>query len=386
VVSSTAYSTDISDGLTVSALNGNALSFSVGSDGVRVNNARILKTDILTDNAVLHVIDRVILGEAQASLPADCARTGTTWGDFTCWPGCTGDHVQCCRQMCYSTAPSDSILQLVSGRSDMSVLASLLNSEDVPDAVRLALARSGELTLFAPTDAAFAAFLENNEVPSGQALVDVLLYHVLGASVPSSALQPLQFPQTLLTTEGAVNKNGEGQALKITADANGVMLYAGAGTAGEAASVTAADVMASNGVIHVIDAVLVPPPSTVDVATANGLTSLLGAVTSVDLGEAVQTTPGITIFAPLNSAFADLGDLSNVTPEDLSSILTGHVVPSLVYSTDLSDGLTARALNGADVVVELRADGAYISGAKVVASDVLTQNAVVHVIDTVITP
>jgi uncharacterized surface protein with fasciclin (FAS1) repeats len=128
----------------------------------------------------------------------------------------------------------------------------------------------------------------------------------------------------------------------------------------------------------------------VDVAVANGsFTTLVAAVQAAGLVDALKGDGPFTVFAPTDEAFAALPAgtveaLLNDIPA-LTAILTYHVVPGTVMSTDLSEGLTATTLNGADVTITL-ANGAQVNGANIVAADVAASNGVIHVIDAVILP
>jgi uncharacterized surface protein with fasciclin (FAS1) repeats len=130
------------------------------------------------------------------------------------------------------------------------------------------------------------------------------------------------------------------------------------------------------------------------VALAMGTESLSTLVAAVKAGGLVETLQGegpFTVFAPTNEAFAALpeGTLDDLlkpeNKEKLASILTYHVVAGKVMSTDLSDGMKAKTVNGAEVTITT-ADGAKVNGANVVSADVAASNGVVHVIDAVILP
>jgi len=122
------------------------------------------------------------------------------------------------------------------------------------------------------------------------------------------------------------------------------------------------------------------------------LSTLVAAVKAGDLVETLQGDGPFTVFAPTNEAFSQLpaGTLENLLkPENkdqLVSILTYHVVPGKVMSTDLSDGLTAATANGAEVAFKVGDSGVSVNGANVVKADIQAENGVVHVIDKVILP
>jgi transforming growth factor-beta-induced protein len=163
----------------------------------------------------------------------------------------------------------------------------------------------------------------------------------------------------------------------ITAGENGVYV--------NDAEVTMTDVPASNGVIHVIDRVLIPPSG--DLVTtavaADDFTALTGAVTDAGLVETLSSDT-FTVFAPLDAAFDALMELP--TGEALVDVLTYHVIPGAVFSHSLSDGLTVQTVNGASVTFSVSPEGAMIDDANIVGVDIVTTNGVIHVIDKVIIP
>ncbi len=130
----------------------------------------------------------------------------------------------------------------------------------------------------------------------------------------------------------------------------------------------------------------------VDLAVGTeSLSTLVAALTAADLVSTMQSDGPFTVFAPTNEAFAALpaGTLEMLLkPENkemLVSILTYHVVSGKVMSTDLSDGMKAATVNGAEVTITTTG-GAKVNGANVVAADIVASNGVVHVIDAVILP
>jgi transforming growth factor-beta-induced protein len=156
--------------------------------------------------------------------------------------------------------------------------------------------------------------------------------------------------------------------------------------------VIAADVEATNGVIHVVDSVLLPNaflniPGLVQ--KNYNLTTLLGLVAErPDILEALSDPNGsFTVFAPTNEAFEDaLAAFPDLTEEQITEILTYHVIAgATVLSTDLEDGASVETLQGEDITVNLN-DGVQINNANVVAADIAGTNGVVHVIDAVILP
>ncbi|RMZ71429.1 TGF beta induced ig-h3 precursor [Pyrenophora seminiperda CCB06] len=151
----------------------------------------------------------------------------------------------------------------------------------------------------------------------------------------------------------------------------------------------AKDVRFTGGVIHIIDTVLSIPPLASDALTAGGLTSLRGALVAADLVDTVNGLDDVTIFAPSNEAFQSIGSaLPNLTTEQVSSILTYHVVAGTVgYSSTLKNNTVLETVNGANLTITIDADGdVFVNDALVIMTDVLIANGVVHVIDEVLNP
>jgi uncharacterized surface protein with fasciclin (FAS1) repeats len=242
---------------------------------------------------------------------------------------------------------------------------------------------SGPFTVFAPTDAAFAAagidLADFDTDEENATLQDILLYHVYTGQVESSAV-----------TDGLSVEmvNGDNVTFSVV---DGVVSI-------EDATVTTADVMSSNGVIHIIDKVLTPPADLVDipsVATSTGIhTALVEALIQADLVATLQGTGPFTVFAPTDAAFTAAGiDLAAFdTPEEmaaLTDILLYHVVAGATFSTDLADGTTSvRAVNGDSLDLTVSATGVTVGAgnANVTIADVAASNGVVHVIDQVLLP
>jgi uncharacterized surface protein with fasciclin (FAS1) repeats len=144
------------------------------------------------------------------------------------------------------------------------------------------------------------------------------------------------------------------------------------------------DLNFTGGVIHVIDRFLVLPEVPSDTLTSAGLSSLRGALNRTNLIEAVDTTPDVTIFAPSNEAFRNIGSaVANISDEDLASVLTYHVVNGTVgYSSGLENNTVLTTLNGANLTITIGEEGrVFVNNARVTIADVLVANGVVHVID-----
>ena len=249
-----------------------------------------------------------------------------------------------------------------------------------------ALQGSGPFTVFAPTDQAFTDAgidLANFNTPELNAtLRDILLYHVLAdSSVMSGDV-----------TDGLTVEmmNGDNASFTI---ANGVVSI-------EDANVTTADVIASNGVIHIIDKVLMPSDDTPEepandipaVATGTGVhTVLVDAIVQAGLLQTLQADGPYTIFAPTDQAFADAGiSLTDFDGEEgtsaLANVLAYHVTMGAVTSDALSDGMFVTMLNQEQVRIGVTPGGVIVNDANVTAADVTASNGVIHVIDKVLMP
>jgi len=162
------------------------------------------------------------------------------------------------------------------------------------------------------------------------------------------------------------------------------------------ATVKTADVKATNGVVHIIDQVLIPPgfsaPSIPAVATSAGLKTLVKAVTAAKLGSVLEGKGPFTVFAPTDAAFSNLpkGVLDALLQpgniKDLVKVLKYHVVAGELVSADLKNGEHVKTLEGQDVNVTISGSTVSIDKAKVTKADVYAGNGVVHVIDAVMLP
>ncbi len=247
-----------------------------------------------------------------------------------------------------------------------------------------ALKGPGPLTVFAPTDDAFAA------LPAGTVealladiplLTRILQYHVAAGEVDSGAVVGL---------DGSYAQTIGGELVWVTVEDGKVILN----TDSDKAEVIVVDIQASNGIIHVIDTVLVPKDIPT-VAAEAGLTTLLAALEAGGLDEAVAGPNGpFTVFAPTNDAFAALGGTLTdlLEPEnvaDLQRILTYHVASGVATAEDVIalDGWYIETLGGEIVWIEVVGGKVILNGvAEVLVTDVKTSNGIVHVIDTVLVP
>jgi transforming growth factor-beta-induced protein len=259
---------------------------------------------------------------------------------------------------------------------NFSILVEALSKADLVNALNGA----GNFTVFAPTNAAFTALFNELGISgiadlSKETLTPILLYHVLGTEAKSSMISSGYY-NTLSPAQGSFI------SLKVDV-ASGVKLNM-------TTNVTTADVDVKNGVIHVIDKVLLPP-TVVGQALANeNFTILVQAVVKAGLVDVLNGTGPFTIFAPTNAAFEDLFEaldisgIADLTAEQLIPILQYHVVSGNVLSTQLSAG-DVETLNG-KISVTLSPAPAINGNSKIIATDVQGSNGVIHVIDSVLLP
>jgi len=269
------------------------------------------------------------------------------------------------------------IVQLAESVPDLSILVQAVVAAGLADTLSTA-----ELTVFAPTNEAFEALgpvLAQLLLPQNKAeLVEILTYHVAAGQVLA---RQLRNGETIPTVEGS------NVTAHITAD----------GAFINGAQVIKADVLASNGVVHIINRVILPAPAPGNqtiVQIAQAVPDLSTLVTAVIAGDLVSVLSGpgpFTVFAPTNEAFAKLGPLvpqllKPANKAELVKILTYHVVSGRAFSTDIFNGEAVPTVQGENVIVTVGAQGIFINKSQVIKADVDASNGVVHVIDTVLIP
>jgi transforming growth factor-beta-induced protein len=290
----------------------------------------------------------------------------------------------------------DMVENAVSSKHTLSTLVTAVTEAELVETLQ----GDGPFTVFAPTNTAFDALpegtLDELLLPENQSqLADVLTFHVVAGEFLASDLSD---GQRLTTVQGddliVYIQNGE-----VTI--NGAV-------------VSTADAVSSNGVIHVIDSVLLPPsdeatvgdvtlPRTNDIVAnavlADDLSTLVTAVTEADLVETLSDeTASYTVFAPVNAGFDALpaGTLDTLLEPaniaDLQGVLTYHVVEGSYSASQLYDGQTLTTLNGEDLTVSVTPAGVQLIGAEsdnivtVAIADIFSSNGVVHAIDGVLLP
>ncbi|MGN7515873.1 MAG: fasciclin domain-containing protein [Allomuricauda sp.] len=352
VVADAALSTDLSDGMSLTTLQGSSLQVST-QGGVFIQDAtdvaaEVTTADIEVSNGVVHIIDKVLLPQAIIDELADIILVPIT--------------------------------DLAIGNENLQNLVAALTEADgdLPTVLR----GDGPFTVLAPTDAAFEAFLDGaalTDIPV-DVLTNVLLNHVISGEVTSEDLVGLGSGYTSTLATGAGDQN-----VSLFFDTSDGVTFNGVST------VVTPDVKALNGVVHVVDAVI-DIPNIVDHAVVNpGLTSLVGALTDggnttfTDLLSNEEET--FTVFAPGNDAFSAF---TNPNSNDLNAILSNHVVVgAAAFSSDLTNSYVNTAAEF-DVDENLSLyintdDGVTLNGtSNVVMADIVASNGVIHTVDAVI--
>lgn len=286
-------------------------------------------------------------------------------------------------------ATDNTITGIAAKTPDFSILVQALTKADLA----VTLQGTDNYTVFAPTNAAFTAFLATtpyatiNDVPTA-ALKEILLNHVISGTIKSTDLTTTYIKTLAKGTASATNNlsmfvNTSGGTVKL----NGV------------AMVTSADIMASNGVIHIVDAVI-NLPTIITHATANpNFTSLVGALTGNDQPDFVSILSGtgpFTVFAPTNDAFTALdteltGGIASVSAANLTKALKYHVVSGNILAATLTEGQVVPTLETPQSFTVQLTGGAKIKDANdristIVATDVQCSNGVIHVLNKVLLP
>jgi transforming growth factor-beta-induced protein len=337
VVSGAVFAADVVTLDSATTLLDEDVTITVDNGAVFINDAQVIITDIEASNGVIHVIDAVLLPSFEDAELPNIVEIAVADGRFT---------------------------TLVTAVTEAG-LAEALQGE-------------GPFTVFAPTDDAFAALPDGTveallaDIPT---LTDILFYHVIaGAAVFAEEVVELSYAETAL-----------GFPVIVTVTDDGVFI--------NDAQVIITDIEASNGVIHVIDAVILPPTTDiVETAVEAGVfTTLATALTEADLIDALQGEGPFTVFAPTDDAFELLPDgllealLADIPT--LTDILLYHVVEGWVFAADVVQLEMATTLLGEDVTITIDEDGdVFINDAQIIVVNILTTNGVIHVIDAVLVP
>ena len=274
-----------------------------------------------------------------------------------------------------SSAPND-IVAVASSAGDFNTLIAAAKAAGLVGVLQ----SDGPLTVFAPTDAAFAKLPKGTvetllKPENKKALVEILTYHVVPGKFEAA---------DVLKKKTLDTANGERAKIAMK---NGKPTIAGA-------NIVATDIEASNGIVHVIDAVMIPEQrDIVDVAVSTGkFKTLAAALGAADLVSTLKGKGPFTVLAPNDAAFAKLpaGTVEMLLlPENkgkLKEILLAHVVPGRVYSDQVVKLKMAPTAGGFKAPISVKDSNVSIGGANIIATDIEASNGVIHVIDTVIVP
>jgi transforming growth factor-beta-induced protein len=325
----------------VTTLEGSDITVTTEGGNVLLNGkAKVIEADLTASNAVIHIIDTVLV----PPMPPE---------------------------------PLPSIVDIAVGDGRFTTLVAALTKTDLVET----LSGEGPFTVFAPTDDAFAALLAKlgisaEDLLNSPDLKDILLYHVVTGKATAADVVKLDKVTTL---------NGKDVTLEVK-DGNVIL--------NGSIKVIITDIMASNGVVHVIDGVLLPPkPSIVEIAVGNpDFSTLVAALTKADLVGALSAEGPFTVFAPTNAAFENLADSLGVEVADLlelpnlADILLYHVASGAVKAEEAVSLGSIKTLQGASVHVSVNKGDVFINHSKVVRADIEASNGFVHVIDAVLMP
>jgi len=340
------------DGEMVAALSGAELAVSVEGDTVMINESNVIITDIQADNGVIHVIDAVLLPPSEEAM---------------------------------EEMESNTIVDIAVADGRFTTLVAALGATELDQA----LMGEGPFTVFAPTDEAFALLPEGTVealLEDLDTLSSILLYHVVEGQVMAADVVGLDGEKVAALS---------GAELAIKVDGDTVMV--------NESNVIITDIEADNGVIHVIDAVLLPPSeeameetesnTIVDIAVADGrFTTLVAALGATELDEALMGEGPFTVFAPTDEAFDLLpeGTVEGLLEDldTLSDILLYHVVEGRVMAADVVGlaGQMVATLSGEELEVALDGDTVQINHVNVIITDIEADNGVIHVIEGVLLP
>ena len=343
LVSDSLPSTELTDGLQLNSWQGATLEVAVDSLGITINGSRIMMTDLTANNGVIHLLEAVL------ELPA----VDTMVEPVT-------------------------IVDVVGRNAQYSLLDSALTASGL-DAE---LAMPGPYTLFAPTDAAFSALsstmLDSLFADPNGSLKDLLRHHVVSGQLPSASLLD---GQTLTTLAG--------DALQVLVDSSGIHI--------DGALIIAMDSMASNGVVHGIDAVLIPEVVEQDTTTVwdliagrTELSSLTQELQLAGLDNDLENAGPFTVFAPTDAAFAALlpGVLDSLNADptgDLANVLLYHIVAGTYGTTDFVNGFLSTRQGGL-LQIQISGSMVLINDVALTVTDLVATNGVVHVLDAVLFP
>lgn len=319
-------------------------------------------------NPFMTAIAVAALSTSSVALAGPSCSSSTAKANSDCSSGYTGG------QMTTASSHKADIIDTAVAAGSFNTLAAALTEADLIGALK----GKGPFTVFAPTDEAFAKLpagtVESLLKPENRArLIEILTFHVVPGELDA---------KHVLGSDSLSMLNGQRADINAEhATING-------------ANIITTDIEASNGVIHVIDTVIMPETDSIlEIATSAGsFNTLAAALQATGLIDALSGEGPFTVFAPTDAAFAALpaGTVENLLlPENLDtlrSILLYHVVEGRVYSDDAIKAKKAKTLQGTKIKVTEKKGTVRINGATVEAANIDASNGVIHVIDSVILP
>ena len=298
-----------------------------------------------------------------------------------------------------SAAAGQSLTEALESNPNLSNLTTYLNL--FPD-FQEQLAGMTDITLLAPSDAAFAGTLANDSLTELTANEDMITslfsYHVLNGTYSNFSIMP-EFIVTALMQGPYSNVTG-GQAVEVIASSNSTNATVSffSGLLQESMIIPPGSTNSSSGsgngttfdggIIYVIDQFLVVPENITNTAVQLNLRSAVGALGAADLDTSVNGLTDVTCFIPDNEAFQAVGaTIATSSDADLARIMQYHIVNGTVgYSSTLTNGTTLTTLNGIDVTITESDGNIFVNSARVITPNVLVANGVIHVIDGVLNP
>ncbi len=332
-------------GNSVASANDATLAISLDGDSLLINDATVTRADLDASNGIIHEIDKVLTPPE----PTNGGEEGA--GDM------------------FAVIQDDGNFTTLTAALEAANLNTVLANTDKT------------YTLFAPNDAAFEALgteTVNALLADTDRLTDILLYHVIADQSVDSA--------TAIGLAGTSVPSANSDSLAISLSGSDLLI--------NDATVTRADVATSNGLVHEIDKVLLPPSDVDVVATLANMpeySTLVSLVQSADLAATLaDATKSYTVFAPTNEAFAALDAtlLAGLATDmaALTTVLLGHTIEDTVNSSTAATlvGQNITTLSGAEWPVALTGDVLSIGGANVIEADVAASNGIIHGIDAVL--
>ncbi|SMR49590.1 unnamed protein product [Zymoseptoria tritici ST99CH_3D1] len=285
---------------------------------------------------------------------------------------------------------------------DVPTLAAALNSTESLSSLNTLLGQYPDLlatlagltntSIFAPSNEALETLMAQDgfaELAATDGYIEALLtYHVVPAQLASANITatPAFVPTLLNDTTYSNVTGGQVIGLVLSGEGDNATAQVISGLA-QRSNITTADVEVSTGYVHIIDSVLTLPVNITSTLTAANLTGLAGAVIFADLGDTLDSSEDVTVFAPTTEAFEAIASaLENATAETVASILQYHVAPQIGYSSLLQNGSQLETLAGSNVNVTILDGEVFVNSAKVIATDILVSGGVVHLIDAVLNP